>query len=106
MRIGLSSSSYLPSPCSELHLLPAFRNSCSVRTGTLLMFPPSNYKIAYVKTEALGDEKSLEIQNIDFIVKAKKQRKLSVELKSYAAPLQLESCSKQYDYHDNSGPWT
>lgn len=82
MRIGLSSSSYPPSPCGELHSSPAFGNSCSVRTGALLMFPPSNYKMAHAKTETLGDEKSLEIPNIDFIVKAKTRRKLSVELKS------------------------
>lgn len=36
------------------------------------MFPPSHYKMAYAKTEKLYDEKSLEIQNIVFTVKAKK----------------------------------
>lgn len=45
------------------------------------MFTPSHYKMAYAKTEKLYNEKTLEIQNIDFSVKAKKQRKLSVDLK-------------------------
>lgn len=53
----------------------------------VLTLSPSHFKKRGAKFEKLYDERTLEIQNADSSVKAKKQRKLLVEQKVLGGPI-------------------